>query len=73
VSAFDVLDRYGAGRLARFVGALVVFLLLHLARWPLMLAVRVVEAAMRRVDVYANGLADPLMTVGREPDHAHAP
>jgi hypothetical protein len=73
VTAFDALDRDGAGPLARFVAALAVFLLLHLLRWPLTVAVRVLEVAMRRVDAYVTGTANPVMSVRREPSHAHAP
>jgi cytochrome c-type biogenesis protein CcmH/NrfG len=73
VTAFDVLDRYGAGPLTRLVVALAVFLLLHLVRWPLTVAVRVLEVAMRRVDAYATRQANPLITVRRDPRHAHAP
>lgn len=73
MSAFEVLDRYGPGVLAKFVAALTVFLVLHLLRWPLQLAVRVVEVAMRRVDAYATAQTDPVITVRREPRHAPAP
>lgn len=73
MTAFDVLDRYGAGPLTRLVAALAVFLLLYLMRWPLTVAVRVLEVAMRRVDAYATRQANPLITVRRESRHAHAP
>lgn len=49
----EVLARYGTSALLRLIGALSLFLLLHLARLPLLLAVRVLEVAMRRVDAYA--------------------
>lgn len=74
MTAFDVLDTYGAATLARFVGAVALFLLLHLIRWPLTVAVRVLTVAMRRVDAYATGQAHPpIVPVWREPSHAHAP
>lgn len=73
MSAFEVLEHYGAARLARFVAALILFLFLHLLRWPLLLLVRVLEVAMRRVDGYATGLTNPLITVRGQPRHAHAP
>lgn len=53
MSTFDVLARYGTAALLRFVAAVLVFLLLHLARIPLVLAARVLEVAMRRLDTYA--------------------
>ncbi|PRX43841.1 hypothetical protein B0I33_1094 [Prauserella shujinwangii] len=53
MSTFDVLARYGTAALLRFAGAVVLFLLLHLARIPLVLAARVLEVAMRRLDGYA--------------------
>ncbi|PXY31105.1 hypothetical protein [Prauserella muralis] len=53
MSTFDVLARYGTAALLRFVGAVVLFLLLHLARIPLVLLARVLEIAMRRIDAYA--------------------
>ena len=72
MSAFEVLDRYGARVLARFVAALMLFLALHLLRWPLLIAVRVLDAAMRRVDAYATRQASPLITVPGEPRPANA-
>ncbi|WP_216210585.1 hypothetical protein [Amycolatopsis aidingensis] len=53
MSTFDVLRRYGTAALLRFAGAVLLFLLLHLVRIPLVLAARVLEVAMRRVDGYA--------------------
>jgi hypothetical protein len=53
MSTFDVLGRFGTAALLRFVGAVAVFLLLHLARIPLILAARVLEGVMRRLDAYA--------------------
>lgn len=50
MSAFEVLHRYGTWALLRFVLALLVFVALHLVRLPLLLAARLLEACMRRVD-----------------------
>ncbi|WP_020628627.1 hypothetical protein [Saccharomonospora halophila] len=52
MSTFDVLARYGTAVLLRFAGAVVLFLLLHLVRIPLVLAARALETAMRRLDAY---------------------
>ena len=57
MSVFDVLHRYGTAALARFVAALLLFLTLHLVRLPLIVAVRVLEIAMTRVDGYATRTA----------------
>lgn len=53
MSTFDVLSRYGTAALLRFAGAVALFLALHLTRIPLVLAARVLEVAMRRLDGYA--------------------
>ncbi len=50
MSAFEVLQRYGTWALLRFVLALLVFVVLHLVRLPLLLAARLLEVCMRRVD-----------------------
>lgn len=50
MSASDVLAQFGTRRLAAFVAALTLFLALHLARMPLLLAARLLEACMARVD-----------------------
>lgn len=75
-TSFDLLDRYGAARLAAVVGALALFLLLHLIRSPLLLAARALEVSMRRVDAYATRQAvHPITTPRKEPrrgQHAHA-
>jgi hypothetical protein len=57
VTTFEVLHRMGTAALIRFVGSLVLFLLLHLIRLPLVVAARVIEVCMRRVDAYATGQA----------------
>ncbi|RZQ60860.1 hypothetical protein [Amycolatopsis suaedae] len=53
MSTFDVLQRHGTAALLRFAGAVLLFLALHLVRIPLVLAARVLELALRRVDGYA--------------------
>lgn len=65
-TTFDLLDRYGGGRLAAVVGALALFLALHLLRSPLLLAVRVLEVSMRRVDAYATRQAAHPLTPRKE-------
>lgn len=50
MSAWDVLARFGTVKLLGFVVALLVFVALHLARLPLLLVARLLEAAMSRVD-----------------------
>jgi hypothetical protein len=47
------LDRLGTAALVRLFAAIAVFLLLHLLRIPLVLAARVLEHALRRIDRYA--------------------
>lgn len=59
MTTFEVLDRFGTAALVRFVGALVLFLALHLIRMPLVVLVRVLETCMRRVDQYATRQATP--------------
>lgn len=53
MSMFEVLGRFGTAALLRFTAALVVFVLLHLVRIPLVLAARVLEVSLRRVNAYA--------------------
>lgn len=50
MSAMEVLARFGTFALLRFVLALLVFVALHLVRLPILMVVRVLEAAMSRVD-----------------------
>lgn len=66
MSAFDVLDRYGTGALVRFLGAVALFVALHLLRLPFVLLARLLEVGMGRVDGYLTGslAADPA-TAGR--------
>jgi hypothetical protein len=53
MTTFEVLNRYGTAALLRFVGAVLLFCVLHLVRLPLVLLARVLEVSMRRVDAYA--------------------
>jgi hypothetical protein len=50
MSAWEVLVRFGTVRLLGFLLALLLFVALHLARLPLLLIARLLEAAMSRVD-----------------------
>ena len=50
MSATDVLSRFGTWALVKFVLALLVFVLLHLARLPVLLLAVVLDGAMSRVD-----------------------
>lgn len=68
MTTFEVVNAYGAKALARFVGALSVFLLLHFLRWLLLLAVRVLDVQLRRIDGYATRQANPVIVTGT---HAH--
>jgi hypothetical protein len=61
------IDRFGAARLAAIVGALALVLVLHLVRSPLLLAARVVEVSMRRVDAFATRQAAYPLTSRKEP------
>ena len=53
MSMFDVLQQHGTAALVRHLGAVAVFLLLHLIRIPLVVVARVLEIAMRRLDAFA--------------------
>jgi hypothetical protein len=71
VNLFDILNSQGMPAMARFAGTLLLFLALHLIRAPLLLAVRVIEASMRRVNTYATApefIAAPV----RQEDRVHA-
>lgn len=50
MSASEVLQRFGTWTFLRFVLALVTFLVLHLARLPFVLVIRLLEGGMSRVD-----------------------
>ncbi|OZM69905.1 hypothetical protein CFN78_28185 [Amycolatopsis antarctica] len=50
MSAFDVLSKFGTGALLKFAGAVVLFLVLHLLRIPVVVLARSIEVGMRRVD-----------------------
>lgn len=67
MSAFDVLERFGTAALLRFLGAVAVFVLLHLVRLPLLTLARLLEVGMRRVDGYLTAAA----TAAREPNPSH--
>lgn len=53
MSIFEVLERRGTWVLLKFTGAVVVFLLLHLIRIPLVLLARMLEFTLRRLNGYA--------------------
>jgi hypothetical protein len=82
MSVFEVLRRFGTWRLVLFTGSLLVFLVLHLVRIPLVLAAWVLEAALCRLDGYATRQAStpPRRPVNhfyahdtrKEPGHGHA-
>lgn len=55
MSATDVLAQYGTWALVKFVGALLVFVLLHLMRMPVRLLVVALDALMSRVDAAVTG------------------
>lgn len=50
MSASDVLSRFGTWALVKFVLALLVFVLLHLVRLPVLLLAVALESAMARVN-----------------------
>ncbi|OXM74579.1 MULTISPECIES: hypothetical protein [Amycolatopsis] len=50
MSMFEVLRRFGTLALLVFTGAVLLFLLLHLVRVPLVLIAKVLEITMRRLD-----------------------
>ena len=56
-AVFAALDRYGTSALLCLAAGLCLFLALHLARLPLLFAVRVLGAAMCRVDAHVTALA----------------
>jgi hypothetical protein len=62
MTVFEVLTKYGTAALLRFAAAVALFLLLHLVRIPLVLAARVLEGVMRRVDSYATHQASTTPT-----------
>ncbi len=55
MSASDVLAQFGTWALVKFVGALLVFVLLVLMRMPVRLLVVFLEALMSRVDNAVTG------------------
>ncbi|EHR48925.1 hypothetical protein SacmaDRAFT_0625 [Saccharomonospora marina XMU15] len=50
VTVFDIVQQHGPWRVAGFVAALALFLLLHLLRWPLALGARLLLAAQSGLD-----------------------
>lgn len=68
-AVFAALDRYGTSGLVCLAAGLCLFLALHVARLPLQFAVRVLGAAMCRVDAYVTAQAT---TKGRESPSAWA-
>lgn len=52
MSVFDVLQRFGTAALTRFTAALLLFLLVHLLRIPLVLIARALEVFLRRINRY---------------------
>lgn len=56
MSASDVLAQFGTWALVKFVGALLVFVLLVLMRMPVRLLVVALEALMSRVDNAVTGV-----------------
>ena len=57
MSTFDVLERYGTWALIRHLVTVLLFVVLHLLRIPLVLVSRVLEGVMRELDAYAAGQA----------------
>jgi hypothetical protein len=58
MTVFEVLNKFGTAALLRFSGAVVLFLVLHVLRIPLVLLAAVLEGVMRRVDGYATRQAN---------------
>jgi hypothetical protein len=50
VSTFDVLERFGTLALIRHAVTVLLFLVLHLVRIPLVIVARVLELVMRELD-----------------------
>ncbi|RJQ84758.1 hypothetical protein [Amycolatopsis panacis] len=57
MSTFDVLQRFGTLALIRHAVTVLLFLVLHLIRIPLVLVARVIEGVMRELDRYATAQA----------------
>jgi hypothetical protein len=49
---FEVLRRFGTFALLVFTGSVLMFLVLHLIRIPLVLVAKVLEISMRRLDAF---------------------
>ncbi|GHF10489.1 MULTISPECIES: hypothetical protein [Amycolatopsis] len=52
MSMFEVLRRFGTFALLVFTGSVLLFLVLHLVRIPLVLIAKVLEISMRRLDAF---------------------
>lgn len=72
MSATDVLSRYGTAALLRFLGAVAVFVALHLLRLPFLLIARLLEVGMGRVDAYLTGTTGPVPPPDRARDRDDA-
>lgn len=55
MSAAEVLAQFGTWRLVKFVVGLLLFVMLHLMRLPVLVLVKVLEGAMSRVDKAVTG------------------
>jgi hypothetical protein len=53
MSVFEVVHRFGTWRLVLFTGSLLLFVVLHVVRIPLVLLALVLETTLRRLDGYA--------------------
>ncbi len=62
LGAAAALERLGTARLCSLALVLLVFVALHLCRLPLLLAARVLGAAMARADLYLTHLAAVMPT-----------
>lgn len=66
MNASDVLARFGTWALVKFTAALLVFVLLHLVRLPVLLLVAVLNAAMARLDAAVTSAVSHTGPVGRQ-------
>ena len=64
MSPMDVAARLGTVALLRFAAGLLVFVVLHLLRLPLLIAARVLEMSLHRVDRFV--MAGLPTALGRE-------
>lgn len=68
MSLTEVHAAYGAPALLRLLLGVTGYLLLHLLRVPLLLATRVLDAAVRRMDTLARPPAAPLRPTPPNPE-----